>query len=290
MSGEGHLDARRLWRVFEPVHAVTYFAEECTDRYEALGLKGFWMGYFASRSAPFGACPPELAMATFFNFRPSMVARALPDAWDLASPEAVLEARLDGSVAALRRSLGDIADGDDVAEAADLAEAAADAARTSSGGRPLFAALSSLPRPTEPLARLWHATTVLREHRGDGHIVACVAADLDGLGAHITLSAAGAVPRARLQGARGWTDEEWDAAAERLRERGWLDGDGLTRAGQRARSDIEDTTDRLAAGPWDALGPEATARLHALLVPLARRVADVGAVPFPNPIGVPAPN
>lgn len=280
--------ARTLWLLFEPIHAVTYFAAECEERYRALGLKGFWMGYFASRSAPFGRCSPELANATFFNFRPSMAERALPDAWSLASPEAVLDARLDGSVAALRGALGSLAGGPDVAEAADLAEAAAAAARSSSAGRPLFAALSALPRPTEPLARLWHAATLLREHRGDGHVVASVAAGLDGLGAHVTFAATGAVPRARLQGARGWTDEEWEVAESRLAADGWLLDGRLTELGTQRRSDVEATTDWLAASPWATLGPEATMRLAELLRPLARQVADTGAVPFPNPIGVPS--
>lgn len=280
--------ARGLWQLFEPIHAVTYFAAECDERYRALGLKGFWMGYFASRSAPFGRCSPELANATFFNFRPSMAERALPDAWTYASPEAVLAARLDGSVAALRGALGDLADGPGVADAADLAEAAAGEARSSGAGRPLFAALSALPRPADPLGRLWHAATLLREHRGDGHVVASVAAGLDGLGAHLTFAATGAVSRARLQGARGWTDEEWDAAAERLSADGWLVEGRLTEAGAERRAAIEATTDVLAAPPWAALGPDAAAHLAELLAPLARQVADSGAVPFPNPIGVPS--
>lgn len=280
--------ARRLWLRFEPIHAVSYFASECDERYRALGLKGFWMGYFASRSAPFGRCSPELANATFFNFRPSMAERALPDAWTFASPEAVLTARLEGSVAALRRALGDRAEGPDLGEAADLAEAAANAARASNAGRPLFAALSALPRPADPLARLWHAATLLREHRGDGHVAASVAAGLDGLGAHVTFVATGAVPRTRLQGARGWTDEEWDDAEARLTSTGWLRDGALTEDGARRRAEVEATTDELASAPWAVLGAEAADRLGHLLDPLARAVVASGAVPFPNPIGVPS--
>lgn len=276
-----------MWTRYEPIHAVTYFAPECEERYRALGLKGFWMGYFASRSAPFGRCSPELATATFFNFRPSMAERALPDAWSYASPEAVLQARLEGSVAALRRALGPLADGPEVAEAADLAEAAATAARATSAGRPLFAALTALPAPAEPLARLWHAATLLREHRGDGHVAASVAAGLDGLSAHVSFAATGAVPRERLQGARGWTDDEWDAAETRLTDVGWLDGGTLTEEGSRRRQAVEDGTDALSSGPWLALGRDASDRLASLLGPLALRIAETGAVPYPNPIGVP---
>ncbi len=280
-------EARRLWTVLEPVHAVTYFSEDCAERYRALGLKGFWMGYFASRSAPFGAATPELVTATFFNFRPSMVHRALPDAWAAAAPGAVLAARREGSVATLRAVLGEAATGDDVAEAATLAEQAVDACALV--GRPLFAALLALDRPTDPLDRLWHAATLLREHRGDGHVVASVAAGLDGLDAHITFAASGAVPRERLQPARGWTDEEWDAAAAGLARRGWLADGALTDAGRAGRQAIEDLTDDLAADPWEALGPRATGRLHELVLPLARAIVAAGAIPLPNPIGMSAP-
>ncbi|HEX2575002.1 MAG TPA: hypothetical protein VHK88_01550 [Aquihabitans sp.] len=279
--------ARRLWRVLEPVHAVTYFSPECAERYRALGLKGFWMGYFASRAAPFGRATPELVTATFFNFRPSMAARALPDAWALASPEAVLDARRDGSVATLRTVLGGHAEGAEVEEAASLAERAVDAC--TADGRPLFAALTSLDRPRDPLGRLWHAATLLREHRGDGHVVANVADGLDGLQAHVTFAASGAVPRERLQQARGWTDEEWAAAEALLTDRGWLRHGELTVEGRAGRQAIEDRTDALAAGPWAALGEDATERLHDLLAPLARAIAEGDAIPFPNPIGVPRP-
>jgi hypothetical protein len=279
--------ARRLWWVLEPLHAVTYFAPESNEAYAAVGLKGFWMGYFAGRSACFGEASPEVVTATFFNFRPSMVHRALPDAWSFASPEAVLDARRTSAVAALRRLLGDDADGPGIAEAADLAEAAADACDPH--GRALFAALASVDRPADPLERLWHAAGLLREHRGDGHNVANLAHGLDGLATHVTFSASGAVSRALLQQARGWTDDEWDAAVHRLQARGWLDGDGApTHAGEAGRRGVEAMTDDLAARPWEVLGPEATDRLHELARPLARAIVAGGGVPAITPIGLPA--
>ncbi len=280
--------ARRLWTVFEPVHAVTYFSEDCGRRYTDLGLKGFWMGYFASRSACFGAASPELVTATFWNFRPSMVRRALPDAWALASPEAVLAARLAGSVETLRAVLGPEADGPEIEEAAELAETGVELCGVD--GRALFAAHLALPVPPadDPLGRLWHAAGLLREHRGDGHVAASVAAGLDGLAAHVTVAATGAVPRAMLQRARGWTDDEWGVAEDRLRFRGWLDQAGaLTEAGRAVRAEVEARTDALAAEPWDQFDPVDAERLHALLLPLARRIAEAGAVPAVTPIGVP---
>jgi hypothetical protein len=278
--------ARRLWRVYEPIHAVVYFAPETAGAYKRLGLKGGWMGYFASRAAPLGPAPAGLVTAVFYNFHPAMVARAIPDAWEYATPADVLTARLEATGEALHRLLPDAAGSADVAEAADLAREAAEAAPMA--GRPLYGALRSVPWPSEPLPALWHATTLLREHRGDGHVAALTAAGLDGCEAHVSLAALGAVPREVLQQNRKWSDEEWEAAATRLQERGWLNPDGTaTEAGIAGRAALEATTDELAAAPWQALGTERTERLQELLVPLARAVVSGEGVPMPNPVGVP---
>lgn len=279
--------ARRLWEVLEPYHAVVYFAPEVHDRYRQAGVKGFWMGYFASRAYPLGPASPELVSALFFNFHPAMVRRALPDAWRLSSVDAVAEARWAGVDAALRRILGDALGGRAVAEAAEIAADAV--AECPLEGRPLFAAYMSLPWPEEPHLRLWHAATLLREHRGDGHVVANVAGRIDGIEAHVLMAATSPVPREVLQLNRGWSDEDWDAARARLVDRGWFDDDGITDDGRRARQRIEETTDTLAAAPWAAIGGNESERLFALVHPLAQRVIDAGGIPIPNPMGVPWP-
>jgi helix-turn-helix protein len=280
--------ARRMWPAFETYHAHIYFVPEAAEAYRQIGLKGGWMGYFASRSAPLGAASPELVTAVFFNFHPAMVARALPDAWGLASPEDVLAARLQTADVALRRLIPDHVGSPAEAEAAALAREAVEAPALS--GRPLFAALRSLPWPDDPHLVLWHACTLLREHRGDGHVASLTAAGLDGCEAHVTVTATGAVPRETLQSNRKWSNEEWAAAEERLKARGWLDPAGnLTDAGRAGRAEVEARTDALAEEPWRALGPERTERLLALLTPMARAINDAGGVPVPNPVGVPAP-
>ena len=261
--------ARRLWTVLEPVHAVVYFAPETRERYAALGLKGFWMGYFATRSAPLGVVSPAVVTATFFGFHPAMVGRALPDAWERTTPEAAWAARQDVARAALDR----LVEGD-VGEAATIARAAAEACRPH--GRPLFAAHQALPWPDDPVLALWHAATLLREHRGDGHVAALVAAGLDGCEAHVTMTD---VPREHLQPNRGWSDDDWSAAIRRLAGRDL----------RAIRAEVEAATDDAADAPWAAIGDEATDSLHALLLPLARRIFASGAVPAPNPMGVPAP-
>ncbi len=280
---DGPRTARRMWRLLEPVHAVTYFAPESVEALKAVGLKGFWMAYFAGRSAPMGRVGAATVSASFYNFAPFLVDRAIPDAWGFAEPAEVLGARLAGVDLALRRLLGPLADGPEVAEAAELAWEASRSAVCD--GRVLAAANQALPRPDDPLLALWQAATTLREHRGDGHLTSLVNAGLDGRQAHVTLVASGAIPRTTLQAARGWTDGEWAEAEEALIERGWLDGDGaFTPTGSEARATVEADTDRLAAGPWEALGEAACDRLAALARPLTLAIS--GAIPFPNPIGL----
>lgn len=278
--------ARRLWPAYETVHATVYFAPEPAEAYRSVGLKGGWMGYFASRGAALGAAPAGVVTAVFFNFAPAMVARAIPDAWGYAPPEQVLAARLAGVDAALRRLVPGIADDPAVVEAASLARFAAESAPVA--GRPLYGGLRNLGWPEAPHLALWHATTLLREHRGDGHVVALTAGGLDGCEAHVTLAATGGPPRSVLQENRKWSDEDWAAAEERLRQRGWLTAAGVaTEAGIAGRAAIEAATDALAVAPWEALGTAGTERLFDLLAPLARAIAGAGGVPTPNPVGVP---
>ncbi|MEO6500911.1 MAG: hypothetical protein ABIQ09_03270, partial [Jatrophihabitantaceae bacterium] len=233
---------RRLWQLYEPLHAVTYFGTQARAAFESAGLRGFWRGYFAGRAAPLGAVAAAPVTAAFFSFAPAMVARAVPDVWQRASPEQALAARLDGAVAVLRAVLPD--EPERWAEAAGLLETAVQAAVTD--GRVLGAANAALPRPADPLARLWQAATVLREHRGDGHVIALVDAELGGCQA-LVLRDALYGGREQLQPNRGWTDIEWDAAARALVRRGWLADDGPTAGGEAAHQAVESRTDRLAA-------------------------------------------
>jgi hypothetical protein len=280
--------ARRMWQVLETLHMTVYFAPEPRDAYRRAGLRGGWMGYFASRSAAMGPVPPEVVMATFYNFHPRMVRRAIPDAWGFAPPERVLAARVEGADAALRRLLGDWAGGPEAAEAAALARHAMEGQDPS--GRPLFAAHAALPWPEPPHLALWHAATLYREFRGDAHVACLTVEGIDGLEAHVLAAGAGQLPGAVLREYRGWSDEEWAAAVERLRARGWVDAGGsLTEAGRAARDARERRTDDLAMPPWRHLGPDRCARLLDLLDRPVRLVVDGGGIPFPNPVGLPAP-
>jgi hypothetical protein len=292
--------ARRMWALFEPVHVISYFAPPALEAFQKAGLRGFWRGYFAGRAAPVGLTGAAPVVASFFSFAPTMVGRGIPSVWDLITPQDALTVREAGAVAALRSLLAlpdDASVPAPIVAAADqLADVAAD---VDYAGRTLGAANAALPVPAEPLARLWHAATVLREHRGDGHIAALVAADLDApealaLRAGVDRAAIGAhshvTPgwrREQMQPARGWTDEQWDAAAARLVDRGLLQPDGgATTAGVALHKKIEHATDVAAARPWAALPSIRVQELADLLTPVTRACAAV--LPVPNPVGVPA--
>ena len=75
---------RSFWQAVEVIHDVVYFAPDTKQRYEAIGLKGYWMGYIASRSAALGTPSPEVVVALFHGFAPRLIGRALPDAWSMA--------------------------------------------------------------------------------------------------------------------------------------------------------------------------------------------------------------
>jgi hypothetical protein len=270
-----------MWTLYEPVHAVTYFAPEARQSFEAAGLRGFWRGYFAGRAAPLGQVPAAPVIAAFFNFAPRMVARAVPDVWQRLPADDVLQVRANGANAALARITAD-QPAEAVAEAADLLEAAA--MRLDHAGRVLGAANASLePAPT-PLDRLWQAATTLREHRGDGHVAALVAAGLSGCEV-LVWRAAYDLSRDALQPHRGWTDEEWAVAVARLIERGWLDATGRPAdTGVTMFREIEATTDRTAAEPWYEIDVD---RLRTVLTPIAW--ACWSTMPDVTPIGLPEP-
>jgi hypothetical protein len=276
--------ARRGWPLYEQVHAIAYFTPEIRQATDAIGLKGGWMSYFATRSAVLGPVPADVVIATFYNFSPDAVRRAIPDAWSLATPEQCLAARLAGIDKALTRILGEFVTAPAVSAAAGLAAEAAAAVDT--GGRPLGAANAVLPLPAEPHLALWQAITTLREHRGDGHIVALVDHEVDPTEALVLAAASGRVPRAVLQGSRKWTDAEWDAAVDRLAGRGWVTAGGeLTEAGRAVRVEIEQDTDRLAMRPLRALGAEKLDRFFTALRAVGDVVDSSNGIARPNPIG-----
>ncbi len=273
--------ARKTWRTVEPIHGAIYFVPEAAEEYGALGITDRMSGYFASRSAPLGPVAAPVVAATFFNFDPGLVRRSMDAVWDIAEPAAVLAARLRAADRMIRRLAPDAVDGEDIARAAPIARRAALAACDHVEGRPLFAGHATLDWPDAPHLVLWHAQTLLREFRGDGHVAALTAQGLSGCEALVTHAAAGEVPAAVLKSSRQRTDADWDAAVASLQDRGWLDADGgFTPAGQDARSWIEDRTDALAEAPYAAIGDDACQELRSLTRPTS--VLMAAALGFPR--------
>ncbi|WP_200216537.1 SCO6745 family protein [Micromonospora coerulea] len=276
---------RKVWQLIEPVHALVYYAPELTEEAAALGLATDerWPGYFALRSAPLGAAGPELVTATYYSFSPRMVAEYVPSVWSVAEPAKVLDARLSGVDRALRVLLGDRVDTPELAEAAALARRAVAAADVA--GRPLAAANADLPWPDAPHLALWQAATILREHRGDGHVAALLTAGLDPTEALVSFAAVGAAP-VEVFASRRWSAEEWAAARDRLAACGLVDADGVaTDAGRRLRDEVETRTDELATAPWRALGP-AVGRFAQLVAPVTQAVVASGMLPAQSTLGI----
>ncbi|WP_405832902.1 SCO6745 family protein [Streptomyces sp. NBC_00105] len=275
------LAARRCWHAaINPLHATVYFSPEIAKEFAALGITDPVGVNLAHRSAAMGAVGAGVVTATFYNYRHDLVARHLPAVWDTTTPEEALAARLRAADGCLRRLLGaETIASPELAEAADLAMRATEGCTRHA--RTLYAAHADLPVPQEPHLRLWHATTLLREHRGDGHLAALLLAGLDPVEALVSHTATGKGMTPKwLKVQRGWEQADLDAAADRLRERGVLDAaDELTAQGTALREQLESDTDRLDAAPYQHLGEAGLARLTELGGALVVKAVTAGAFP-----------
>ena len=271
---------RRCHNPLNSLHAAHYFSPDLGRELAAIGVTHPRAVNFAVRAAPLGAVGPGAVTAAFYNYKHELVAEHVPAVWRTATPEQVLAARARAVDSTLRRLLGEQAvASDEMAEAARLALRATEAC--SRAARPLYSAHADLPVPQEPHLAFWHAATLLREHRGDGHLAALMSAGLDGLEALVTHTATGrGMTPSWVFTTRGWTRQEWDAAVGRIRARGLLDADGeLTEQGAALRDGIEAETDRLDRAPYEHLGPEDVRRLTELAIGFARTATAAGAYP-----------
>ncbi|KJK43856.1 salK [Lentzea aerocolonigenes] len=268
--------ARHFHDLLEPICLVTFFADECNEELAALGHGNYWDGYFASRAAPLGRVPAEVVHAAFYNFGDGEAARHIPSAWEKIPPEESVAARERGSAASVRRIVGDLADSPGLVRAADLTTKAATSAPVA--GRVMYAGMRTLPIPADPVARLWHSATMLREHRGDGHIAALVGAGIGGIEAHV-LSALemGIHPPESHGRIHHLPKKRLNAVMDGLRERGVVDAEGrFTEAGRELKQRIEDLTDELAVPPYEALSPAEQDELVAVLEPITAKLVAAG--------------
>ena len=264
--------ARRMFDLVEPIGAIPYSADEPNEAMFALGFTDYWDTYFAGRAAPLGtSVPAEVVHALFYNFGPGEVARHIPKVWNTTTPEAAIAARRTGCVNALRRILGDLVDTTGFARATELLTKAATSAPLE--GRPMYAALRTLPLPEEPVARLFHAASLLREHRGDGHIAALMAEGIGGLEAHVLLSLDMGIPATTFGRIHHLPTEQLTDLVEGMRTRGLIrDEETFTPAGRRTKDRVEALTDDLARVPYDVLEPHELDELIAALEPLAEKL------------------
>ena len=268
--------ARRLFELTEPISMVNFASPEPNDAMAELGFRGYWDGYFAGRSAPLGRVPAEVVHAAFYNFGEGEAARHIPKVWETTTPEAAHAARERGCAAALRRILGDLVETPGLARAAELLAKASTAAPTE--GRVMYAGLRTLPMPEEPVARLWYAANMLREHRGDGHIAALVSEQIGGTEAHV-LSALDMdiYPAESFGRIHHLPETRLAEVMDGLRDRGLVDVSGhLTDAGRATKARIESLTDALAEAPYEGLEPGELEQLISSLEPLSSRLVATG--------------
>jgi DNA-binding MarR family transcriptional regulator len=260
----------RMSEFTDSIGTVT-FSELPNEGFLALGMRNYWDGYFAGRAAPLGLAPAEVVHAVFYNFADGEVARHIPWVWGKTTPEEALALRERGSAAALRQMIGDLADSPGLARAADLATRAAVSAPIE--GRALYAGLRALSLPEEPVARLWHAGTLLREHRGDGHNIALAAHGVGGTAAHVLFALANGIRPEEFGRIHHLPKPQLAAVIDGLRDRGLVNAaGGFTDAGRETRERIETLTDELAAPAYDVLSPAELDELIAGLEPICAAI------------------
>jgi len=265
--------SRHLRDVVEPIAANVYFAKEALEAYGELGL-GYIPGYFCSRSACMGRVPGEAVVSAFGVFNPDIVLPAVDEGRAKTDVESLLAARERGAIASLERILGGVPDG--AARATEILRRAADAATCE--GHPLFAGLRSLGFPGSTTGDLWRAADLVREHRGDSHTCAWVSHGVDATEITLLTELWWRLPLNSYVRTRGWTSDQTDDAIDRLRERGLVEGDGFTPAGQELRASIEEATDRQERAIVTAIGDDAD-ELFALLAPWSKAIVDSGGYP-----------
>lgn len=263
--------SRRLRDLCEPIASSVYFVPEAQDEYKKLGLD-YMTSYFISRGACLGHPSAEVITAAFGVFNPKIVETAVSKGWSITDPPSILRARLDGQVAALRRILGDA----DPSRIVEILRPAMESLPCA--GRALFAGLRSLDFPEDPLGQLWRVCDYVREHRGDGHIAAWVAADCDPIEIGLLTELLWGMQSKSYIRTRGWSDDELDSGIERLERKGYLRDGALTDEGREYRAAIERATDVAESGVVVAVGDDVD-ELLMLLGPLTRAVLEAKAYP-----------
>ncbi len=261
--------ARRMFELVEPIGVIPYSAVEPNEAMFALGFTNYWDTYVAGRAAPLGLVPAEVVDALFYNFAPGEVARHIPKVWRTTTPEAAIAAREMGCVNALRRILGDRVDSPAFARAAELLMKAAISAPVE--GRPMYAALRTISITDDVVARLFHAASMLREHRGDGHIAALMVQGVGGLAAHVLVALDMNMPAEKFGRIHRLPAAQLATVIDGMRDRGLIGEEGvLSEQGRAVKQRVESLTDDLAAKSYESLESGELDELIEALEPLAK--------------------
>jgi hypothetical protein len=287
MATEFRERARRLRNAVEPVAAGVYFAPEAHAAYAALGFDATEVvgqdgitrpelkSYFTSRGACIGHVPGEVVAAAFGCFNPKVVVPAVAAGWQIADRQAIFEARLQGATEMLQRVLGEQPDG--LRRVTDLLRRAADAAPWA--GRAIYSGLRSQGFPGTPMGDMWRAADLVREHRGDSHVVSWAVSGADAVEVLLLTEQWWGVPARSYTPSRAWTAQDMDAGFARLQQRGLMTADEqLTDAGRAFREEIEVRTDELERPLLDALGDDLDELLEHLDA-WSEAIIDAGSYP-----------
>ena len=245
--------ARRLRYALEPLATHAVWAQEPYDAFAEHGLD-VMAGYVYGRGAVLGDVGSALVAAAFAVFPVELIDQLWTEAVAKCSRTEVLRLREQGTVTSLRKVLGDVAGEQEVDQVAAILLHAVDSADGT--GRPLFAALRSAARPDDPYGRLWRAAELIREHRGDCHVAASVAAGLEPCEMNILTELWVGYSLGEYSNTRGWSSEATEAAIARLTVAGLIANWELTDDGRDFRTTIERRTDAAQRTLLDALGDD----------------------------------
>jgi len=244
--------ARRLRDAVEPIATIGWWAQAAGDEFESLGLD-FFGGYVWGRAASLGGdAEVSTVVSAFGVFDAGLLGAVLGAAKPVVSQVDMLASRERGAIAGLAAATGSV-DTEMIASAGQRLRAAM--VDVDGAARPFFNGLRDLPAPSDPHGALWRAAEMFREHRGDGHLAACVAAGLDQVEMNVLTEMWLNYPVGEYSGTRGFAPERLRDAVTTLRASGWVDDDDeLTADGRAARNEIEAATDQAQYRIIDAAG------------------------------------
>ncbi|MGH9008474.1 MAG: SCO6745 family protein [Acidimicrobiia bacterium] len=242
--------ARRLRDAMEPIASHAVWSRHTNEVLSKLGLKLF-TGYVWGKAAVLGEPPTEVVVSVFPDFEPGLITAAYEEARRQCGRAGMMAAREEATI----ESLAAVLDGADVTPVIRALRRGVEAADGT--GLVLFSGLRSLGWPDDPVGHLWRACDLLRQHRGDGHTAACIAAGLGPVTMNVMTELWMGIPVGQLAvGQRGWPEEAVAAAVAELERRGLVADGALTTAGRRLRDDIEDRTDAMQQSIIDAVGAD----------------------------------